>query len=198
VVVVVVVARVMVMRCAGGVESRRGALARRRNRRRALVTGGSPLAGGVLRVEVSDDEVDGHLVRSTKLCAACQLDMLQEAYLEGVSSTFCSPKTSNKVSLSRLNSLPWWIKRCCSLDGFASKASRIFSFSWPTVVEAGRPVKFNGALTASEGEMIEMLTVGGFSPWDGALDEEGTSSAMTNSSAGVEVVRLPRFHWHRR
>lgn len=111
--------------------------------------------------------------------------------------TFCSPKTSNKVSLSRFSNLPWWIKRCCSLAGFASNASRIFSFSWPTVVEAGRPVKFNGALTASEGEIIEMLTVGGFSPEEGAFEEEGASSAITNSFAGAQVVRLPRLHWHR-
>lgn len=111
-------------------------------------------------------------------------------------STFCSPKTSNKVSLSRLSSLPWWIRRCCSLAGFASKASRIFSFNWPTVVEAGRPVKFNGALTASEGEIIEMLTVGGVSPGEGTSDEEGASSAIANSFAGVQVVGLPRLDWH--
>lgn len=66
---VVVVARVMlVMSCGSGVENRRGALARRRNRCRTLVTSGSALGGGVLRVDVvPDDEMDGHLVRAAKL-----------------------------------------------------------------------------------------------------------------------------------
>lgn len=66
---VVVVDRMMVvMRCGRGIEDRRGALARRRNRCRTLVTGGSALGGGVLRVDVvPDDEMDGHLVRAAKL-----------------------------------------------------------------------------------------------------------------------------------
>lgn len=105
----VVVARVMVMlRCGCGVEDRRGVWTGRSVRRRTLVTGGCALAGGVLRVDVvPDDEVDGHLVRGAKLLMACQFGIPQRKAGGGRLGTFCSPKMSSRVSLSRFSSLPW-------------------------------------------------------------------------------------------
>lgn len=48
------------------------------------------------------------------------------------------------------------------------------------MVEAGRPGKFKGALTATEGETIEMLAESEFPSARGTADEEVASAAMVH------------------
>lgn len=107
---------------------------------------------------VSDYQMQHYLVRIANLCSKnASAKRSQAGGRDDGRPTFCSPNTSSKVSVSRANSFPWCIKRCCSLVGFDSKAFRIFCLSWSIVVEGGRLGKLRGAFTLREGETMEML-----------------------------------------
>lgn len=93
--------------------------------------------------------------------------------------TVSAPKTSCNVSLSRASSLPRYIRRCWSPAGLVASVFLIFSFSWRTVVEAGRPAKVKGLLTPTDGDKTCTLAVGGpFSCGGPCEDEAGDGSAM--------------------